>query len=323
MRVLVTGAFGNLGRAVLAELLRQGHRVRAMDKENRAARNALRQIGSGVDVLWGDIREPDRVREAVSGQDAVIHHAGMLPPATEQHMELARAVNVGGARALIEAMQAQPVRPRLIFPSSVSVFGPMQHLEPPRTASDPVCPTDEYTRHKVECEAMVRASDLPWVILRIGVAPDPSLRAASPEVFRTLFEVSPDARMEFVDRRDVALAQVRALQSREAAGKVLLIGGGPACQIRHRDLFDVVCAALGIEMFPDAAFGRGNYYTDWMDTAESQRILGFQRHSFAEYRSAVVTNMRPLRRLLWPVRPLVRSFLLQHSRPWKVRRALA
>ena len=313
MKVTVTGAFGNIGTAVLAELLSRGYAVRAFDLPSRSNRRVAREFEGRVDVFWGDVRDGGRVREAIASQDAVIHNAAVLPPTSEENPRLASAVNVGGTRAVIEAMRSQPVPPRLVFASSISVHGPMQHLSPPRTSGDPLRPTDEYTRNKVECETMVRASDLPWVILRIGVALDPSRRGTSPARARLLFETSLDTRMELVDRRDVARAMARSARSDEALGKTLLIGGGPSCRIRQRDLVKAVCDSLGIEMLPDAAFGDRNYYTDWMDTEESQRILQYQHHDFAGYRRELILRLRHVRWLLSPVSPLVRRALLRYS----------
>jgi nucleoside-diphosphate-sugar epimerase len=319
MRVLLTGAFGNLGAATLRELLRQGHQVRCFDVKNRGTEKLARELRREADVVWGDIRDGAHVSAAVAEQEAIIHNAAILPPASEQHPALARAVNVDGTRTLLAAAEARAHPPRFIFTSSVSVFGPVQDREPPRRAHEPVRPTDHYTQHKVECEAHVQAARLPWLIMRVGVAIDPGARAGDPAALRMLFDTSPDNRMEYVHPRDVARAQVNALGCAEAWGKVLLIGGGRSCQIRQRDLFEALGDALGLGKLPAEAFGQRSYYTDWMDTEESQRLLRYQHYSFADYRRDSRRRMRHLRRVLWPIRPLVRRYLLGHSVAWSER----
>lgn len=316
MRVLLTGAFGNLGSQTVQALLQRRHQVRCFDLRSRQAEKLARRFGSQVEVFWGDLRDPRAVRGAVDGQQAIIHNAAVLPPVSERAPELAAAINVGGTRDLIAAAEASPAQPALVFTSSVSVFGPVQHLEPPRRASDPVVATDNYTRHKLECEAMLRASRLRWLILRVGVALEPGSRAGDPSALRMLFDVSPETRMEYVHPADVACAQAQALECADVWGKVLLIGGGPSCRIRQIDLFDSLFSSLGLGEVPRAAFGSGNYYTDWMDTDESQRLLQYQRHSFEDFRRVSNQRMRYLRLALWPIRPLVRRYLLGHSQEW-------
>jgi len=322
VRVLLTGAFGNLGLPTLRELLQHDHHARCFDVPSRRSRKLAQGFGNRIEIIWGDIRDARRVHEAVAGQDAIVHNAALLPPITERSPELAAAINVGGTRSLIAAAEAAPSPPVLVFTSSVSVFGRTQHLEPPRRASDPVVATDHYTRHKLECEAMLRASRLRWLILRVGVALEAGTRSGDPETLRMLFDMALDNRMEYVQPMDVARAQVNALECPEAWGKVLLIGGGPSCQIRQRDLFEAFFAALGLGEVPATAFGQQSYYTDWMDTDESQHLLHYQRYSFSDYRRDTHWRMRHVRRALWLVRPLVRRYLLGYSRSWPARGAV-
>jgi nucleoside-diphosphate-sugar epimerase len=322
MRVLLTGAFGNLGVPTLRALLQHGHQVRCFDVPSRRTQKLARGFGNQIEIVWGDIRDAHRVHAAVAGQDAIVHNAALLPPVAERSPELAAAINVGGTNSLIGAAEAAPSPPLLIFTSSVAVFGRTQHLEPPRRASDPVVATDHYTRHKLECEAMLRGSRLRWLILRVGVALEAGTRSGDSEALRMMFEMAIDNRMEYVHPADVARAQAHAIECPQAWGKVLLIGGGPSCQIRQRDLFETFFAAMGLGQVPAAAFGQQSFYADWMDTEESQRLLRYQRYSFSDYRRDMHWRMRHVRRVLWPVRPLVRRHLLGYSSSWAARGAV-
>ncbi len=320
MDVLLTGALGKLGRAAIAELVQRGHTVRCFDVETASNRRHARALPPGATVLWGDIRDRDSVHAAVQGCDAVIHNAAVLPPASERRPELAEAVNVGGTRLVLEAMAEQPGEPLLVFSSSVVVFGRQHHKAPPRRVDEPLEPVDNYSSHKAACEEMIRASGVRWVILRIGVALDPTVRDTNRDNFRMLFDAALETRMEYVHNTDVAFAQVQALGCPEAWRKVLLIGGGADCQITQRELLGSVCEALGLTMFPDEAFSEVSFYTDWLDTDESQRLLGYQRHSWSDYRRALNDEFRLFRWLNWPVRPLLRNWILSYSSRWKARR---
>ncbi len=146
MRILLTGAFGNVGLSALEELLARGHQVRCFDLKTSANVRLARHYARKAEIFWGDLRSKDDVAAAVRDVDVVIHLAFILPRLSacgvelEKEPVLARQVNVGGTRNLIRAMRAQPVPPRLIFSSSLHVYGMTQHLPPPRTGGRPAAP---------------------------------------------------------------------------------------------------------------------------------------------------------------------------------------
>ena len=82
MRVMVTGAFGTLGRAVGAQLAGRGYRVSAFDVRTGANRKAASRAGYPLRVFWGDIRDDAAIVDAVaaSGAEAVVHLAAILAP---------------------------------------------------------------------------------------------------------------------------------------------------------------------------------------------------------------------------------------------------
>ncbi len=319
MKVLLTGAFGNLGVATINELLRQGHKVRCFDIPSKANKKKAVQFAGKIETIWGDIRDPALVKQAVAEQEAVIHNAAVLPPVTERKKEMARAINVDGTRYIVEAAEESPTLPLVVYSSSVTVHGPGDNREPPVSSKDPLNPTDQYSTHKVECEKILEESKLSWVVLRIGVALDPNARDADKDSFSTLFDVSPDTRLEYVHPLDVARAQVNALSCPEVKGRVLLIGGGRACRITYRELFKAIFDAIGIGMLPRAAFGTDTFYTDWMDTKESQEHLKYQFLTFEDYRRDLIHSMRFIRWAVFPVRPIVRGIISGFSEPWKTR----
>ena len=126
MRVLVTGAMGNLGLMLVAALERRGYAVRCCDLDNRRNRAQACRLPENVEFLWGDIRDRQAVVEAVAGVDAVIHLAAVLPPITDQQPKLADDINIDGTRYLVEALQDRAGKVVFIYSSSVTVFGLQQ-----------------------------------------------------------------------------------------------------------------------------------------------------------------------------------------------------
>ncbi|TNF33784.1 MAG: NAD(P)-dependent oxidoreductase [Gammaproteobacteria bacterium] len=301
MHVLLTGAFGNLGLNTLHHLLAQGHSVTCLDLDNPRNRKVAAGIDGNIRIVWGDITKADSVREAVRGCDAIVHHAAMLPPATDLFPEKAWQVNVEATQLLARTLAASKPDGVFVYPSSLTVFGVTQDREPPRKVTERVAPSDEYTRAKVACEEMLQASKINYVILRVGVAISVDHSKAGLDVLRSQFAVRPDNRLEFVHPDDVALACANALTRPAAWRNIWLIGGGKTCQIHQRDMINGVFGAAGFR-FDDSAFGNEAFYTDWLDTSESQRVLQFQQHSWQQFTADAAHQLRWVRRLLWPLR---------------------
>jgi nucleoside-diphosphate-sugar epimerase len=246
MNILLTGAFGNVGVSTLEALAGRGHLVRCFDVSNKANRKAAARFLGKVDIHWGDLRNAADVAQAIEGQDVVLHLAAVIPPVSEKAPELARAVNVGGTRALIDAAKLQARPPRFVLASSVSVHGRDRDDTHLLRASDPLNPSDHYSGHKVECEAMVRESGLDWSILRLTAVMPLKLGQMDP----IMFEIGLDNQVDFVHTRDVGLAFANSADSAEIGGKVLLIGGGPSCHLHYREFFRRFLDTLGVGMLP-------------------------------------------------------------------------
>lgn len=315
MRVLVTGAFGNIGASSVRELRRQGHQVRAFGRSSRANRRVAVSFGPGVEPRWGDVRDSVAVARAVAGQDAVVHMAYILPPDSDDHPALAEAVNVGGTRNVIEAARALPIPPRVLFASTFDLFGFTQDQPPPRRVSDPVVATDAYTRHKIEGERMVRESGLPWAILRFADVPPLAMRSPHPIMFR----IPLATRFEVLHTDDAGLAVANALAGDAGDADegvwehVWLIGGGPSCQVRYGDYLGRMLDVMGVGRLPEGAFGDQPYSTDWIDTTASEALLRYQRHSFEQIIGDVAAALGWQRRLIPVVRPLARWWILRMS----------
>jgi nucleoside-diphosphate-sugar epimerase len=309
MKILLTGATGNIGSHTLPELVGRGHQVRCLTRLSTANRRTARQWSAGVETQWGDVTDPDAVRQAAAGTDLVIHLAGVIPPTADEQPELARQVNVDGTANVVAACLAQPVPPALLFSSTFDVHGFTLHKNPPRRVDDPLEATDPYTTHKIENERLIRDSGLRWSILRFSDVPILGLRDPHP----IMFEIGLRNRIECLHADDAGLAIANALATPEAWGRVLFVGGGPSCQLTYREYLTRLLAAMGVEPLPDEAFSDKVYATDWIDTEESQRLLRYQRHTFDDIAEAVAASLGWKRRLVPIASPLARAAILRLS----------
>ncbi|MEU9080060.1 condensation domain-containing protein [Kitasatospora sp. NPDC048538] len=135
--VLLTGATGGVGAAVLQELMAQGRPVRALVRPESAHLPALH----GAELAEGDLADPDSLRRAVEGVDAVIHAACTF---TEH------AVDLAAMRALVEGWRGGP----FVFVSSIDAYGRPAGTDVAEggPTGEPVSP---YGQAKLDCERIL------------------------------------------------------------------------------------------------------------------------------------------------------------------------
>jgi UDP-glucose 4-epimerase len=314
LKVLLTGATGNVGSHTLPELLHQGHEVRCLVLDTAAHRRAAPR---GAEVTFGDLRDAAVVAAACAGVDAVVHLAAVIPPASEERPGYAREVNVDGTANVVAGCLAQPVPPRLLFSSTLDVHGNTLDKAPPRRVEDPLVATNAYTEHKIRGEALLRGSGLRWCVLRLADVPVLGVRDPHP----IMFEIGLDNRIEALHADDAGLALANALHTPEVWGRVLFVGGGPSCQLTYREYLTRMMGAMGLEPLPEEAFSTAEYATDWLDTEESQRLLRYQRYTFDDITAAVSAGLGWRRRLVGMAGPLARTALLRMSPYYRSRQA--
>jgi len=313
MKVLLTGALGNIGTFTIDALLAEGHDVVAFDLESAKARRLAAGLDGRVRVVLGDITDEASVRAALNGVNAVVHLAAILD--ANRTPDLARRVNVDATRRLIAEMEASPTARRLVFASSQGIFGDVQDREPPLRVDTPVAPSDEYGRHKVECEQAIRESRLEWTILRLAAVSPIRLTGYSLDP-RMMFEFSPDARFEFLHPADAGTAFARAVTCQEAIGKILNIAGGEKCRTTYYAFCNELMDAMGIGRLPSEAFVRTEvrrFFGDWMDTEESQRLLRYQTRGLSEQKNDMRKDLGAIVPLIRLLRPLVTWFVVRSS----------
>jgi dihydroflavonol-4-reductase len=108
--ILVTGGTGHLGNVLVRELIAEGESVRVLVYPGEDTK-ALDELD--VELVYGDVRDPEAVEKAVTGVDSDFHMAGIVAIVSD-HPELLEAVNVQGTRNIENACIAAGVR-RLVY----------------------------------------------------------------------------------------------------------------------------------------------------------------------------------------------------------------
>ena len=278
MKVLVTGATGRVGSRLVPRLLRNGHEVRILVR-SRERGEALAALGA--EPVVGDLLEPDSLKPAVRGVEAVVHLAAFFRGASEEE---AHAVNASGTSSLAAAALEADV-PRFVYTSTNLVYGPGQGRT--FTEADPPNPDSAYPASKAASESELlklhQSHGLGVRILRLAFVygdGDPHLR----EGLVWFRNWNPAQRFQMVHHADVAQAVLLALNADDrngeiynvaddepvAAGEILRLMNEPVADDADKRPVDLAWVQL-------------------VDTSKIKEQLGF-RPIYPTLRSAVLGN---------------------------------
>ena len=126
-KILITGGAGFIGSHLADELLRHGYEVRALDNLSEQVHGPGQErpsyLDSRVELLVGDVRDPEAVRKALQGVDAVYHFAAMVGVGQSMYaINDYTDVNNRGTAVLLEELAKNPVK-KLVVASSMSIYG--------------------------------------------------------------------------------------------------------------------------------------------------------------------------------------------------------
>jgi len=291
MRVLIIGGAGHLGINICKRFLQENSIVRVFDIDNSLNRRRTENLGENAEVFWGDITQPDSVREAVENVDAIVHMAAILPPLSEQNPELTNRVNVGGTQTIVNTIKEKSDRIPFVFTSSVAVFGPTPDAtEPLHSYKNKPNPSSIYGKTKMQAEDYIRESGIDYLIIRLTSVPYLNL-SANDMKSGLLYTIPLNNRLEFCHPDDVTVAVIKAVNNfNEVKGNTLVIAGGPSQQMRYQDMMHAFFGALGLPVPPKSKFTDEPFELDWYDTTDSQELLKFQRKTIDDYSHDLVNQ---------------------------------
>lgn len=248
MRILVTGATGFIGRAVIPVLLERGHSVRI------AARRPEPGLSGCETALIGEIGPDTNWREALKGMEAVVHLAARVHVMRERAADpLAefRRINVEGTRALAQQAAEEGV-PRFLLMSSLHAVTGSSRPDPVTEASAPA-PTTAYGRSKLEAERVLAGvrerAGLETVVLRPPLIYGPGVGANFRALLDACWRRLPlpiggiENRRSLLYVGNLADAIERSLVHPKGAGRAYFLQDGPP--VSTQDLVRRIGESLG------------------------------------------------------------------------------
>ena len=235
MKVVITGGTGFIGRRLAQRLLQRGTLVGPGGKETAIDELVLFDVAppqppiapnNRLKLVTGDIADTATVRALIDrGTGTVFHLAAVVSGQAEADTDVGYRVNLDGTRAVLDACRALATRPRLVFASSLAVYGGEL---PPEVGDDtPLTPQSSYGAQKAIGELLVndysrkgfidgRALRLPTVVVRPG-RPNRAASSFASSIIReplagqdAVCPVSPDLVMALASPRSVVAALHRA-----------------------------------------------------------------------------------------------------------------
>ncbi|TFG03295.1 MAG: NAD(P)-dependent oxidoreductase, partial [Promethearchaeota archaeon] len=202
IKVLLTGASGTIGKEVFNELLKRSEEYEVSLFLRGSKKNKKNfQNHNNSKIFWGSLNNCVELERALQNQDIVIHLAGVLPDIAKEDPDLARETNIEGTQNLIHAMLKQNSKPKLIYSSSVTVYG--DRLENPIIKiTDPIDmdSDDVYTQTKIASEKLIKESGLKYSIFRLSYCVSTDIIGIRPLMFHMPLNTS----IEVLHTKDVA-----------------------------------------------------------------------------------------------------------------------
>lgn len=257
-RVFVSGADGFIGSHFVERAVHSGHQVTALSQYNsfnsHGWLDAISQAGSDFELVVGDIRDSDLLRDLIEGHDAVVHLAALIAiPYSYKAPRSYFESNVLGTVNVLEAARHANVQ-RVIHTSTSEVYGTAQYV--PIDERHPVVGQSPYSASKIGADQAAysywASYSLPVVTVRPfnAYGPRQSQRAFIPSVMvqilsgveeLSLGSLTPTRDLTFVE--DTAQGLLCAMESDRGLGEVFNMGSG--FEIPMADVVDMICDIAG------------------------------------------------------------------------------
>ncbi|MCF6364707.1 MAG: NAD(P)-dependent oxidoreductase [Bacteroidales bacterium] len=318
--ILLTGATGSVGYETLKELLKHTNKfkIKVLELKNKKSVKKLKPYKNKVEIIFGNIINEKDTEKAVNGSDVIIHTAALIPPKADKFTELAKKINIGGTKNIVNAVNKLNPEAFVIYTSSISVYGDrIKNPEIKVFDSLSPAPKDYYAETKIKAESYLKINTKNYTIFRLSAVMNPKMKLDP-----LFFHMPLKTQLEIVTSRDVAFALVNAVEKKDYLNEQIFnLGGGNKCRISYEDFLKENFKLFGLNnmKFPKYAFAEKNFHCGYYkDTEILNDILNFQRDSIDDYLKQVSEKINPSKKILSKLfKKNIQKKLLTKSEPYE------
>jgi dTDP-glucose 4,6-dehydratase len=248
-KILVTGAGGFIGSHLTEELVREGEDIRAFVRYNSRDERGLleelpKEIQNQIEIVPGDLKDPDGVRKALKGCSKVFHLGALIAiPYSYIHPFDFIQTNVAGTAHLLNACLEEGTLERFIHTSTSEVYGTAQYI--PIDEKHPLQAQSPYAASKIAADKLAESYylsfGLPIATIRPfnTYGPRQSLRAIIPTIIsqairdKKIWLGNTKPRRDFLFVKDTVRSFIQVGKCEGAVGKVVNIGTGTDISIEE------------------------------------------------------------------------------------------
>lgn len=294
-KIFVTGADGFIGSHLVETLVRRNYNVRAFVMYNSFNSwgwldKVPKEVRDNIEVVAGDIRDPNGVRTAMKGCDYVLHLAALIAiPYSYHSPDTYIDTNVKGALNVVQAARDLGVE-RVIHTSTSEVYGTAQFV--PISEEHPLTPQSPYSASKIAADQVAlsfwHSFSTPVLVLRPfnTYGPRQSARAVIPTVITQLAAglkvlkvgaLEPTRDFSFV--QDTADGFLAALESDKGTGEVVNLGSG--FEISIGDTVKIISEVMNLSVPVEEDLQRlrpqgSEVYRLFSDNSKAMRLFGWK-----------------------------------------------
>jgi len=288
-KVLVTGGAGFIGSNLVETLVKRGDRVRVLDNFSTGHHRNLAAIEGDVEVIEGDVQDPQAAADAAEGVDCIFHQAALasVPMSVERPLDTNEACVTGTVNLLNEARKAG-VR-RVVYAASSSAYGDQPSVS--KRETDLPATLSPYAAAKLAgeyyCQAFYHTYGLETVGIRyfnvFGPRQDPNspYSAVIPIFITKLLQgESPTIHGDGYQSRDFTFVEnvvhgnLLAADSAKGVGQTINVANGRSTTLL--DLLEQLNELLGTNIEPNHTDPRpGDVRDSLADISRARELLGY------------------------------------------------
>ncbi len=291
-KCLVTGASGIVGKKLISKLLNSGnYEITALDLKSTKSVKTLNKFKNKINIVYGDINDSTIMNALIKDHDVIFHLAGLMPPTTELHPNLANIIEYGGSKSIIDAIKEFNPKAYFIFLSTTAVYGNVKQATVDSDIN--ILNHDIYSQNKYKIEDYIRKNLTNYTIYRVPLIIEKN------NYNSFMYNIPLNTKIEVITNSLVANALITSLTNkRKLNKKTFNLSGGKKYQISTNALYIKALQIEGVSLrfFLMRYFIPQNFYGHiYPDSHELNGILDFQKGSISEYLNSFTVSKKFLR----------------------------